>query len=246
MYLLFDVGGTNTRVAVSQNGRSLKDVVIFKTSKNYKQGLENLIMAGKALAGGNKIKAVAGGMAGILSLDKKKIFVAPNLPKWNRQPIYSDLHKAFRCPVLIENDADMAGLGEAHYGAGKGYGIIGYLTISTGIGGCRVTDGRLDKSYLGFEPGFQIVEYKKRNLTYFEPYTDNKKLAVGIHNAIVFWSPEILILGGGRMNDPKIKISGIKKQLKKTLAIFPKLPEIKKAELGDLGGLFGALLLIKR
>ena len=230
MNLLFDIGGTSTRVAVSQDGRSLKDMVIFKTPRDYKKGMESLFAAGKAMAGKRKIKAVAGGVAGILSLDKKKIYNSPNLPKWNNKPIYKDLKRAFRCRVVVENDADVVGLGEAYYGAGKGYNIIAYLTISTGIGGCRITDGKVDKNYLGFEPGHQIMGNKKSKFN----------LARGIHNTIVFWSPEIVILGGGKMNDPKINIPKLRKQLKKTLTIYPKLPVIKRAKLGDVGGLWGA------
>lgn len=229
MNVIFDIGGTNTRVGVSKRGRDIDDLVIYKTPWTYKEGRDKLIASARALAKGERITGVAGGLAGILSLDGKKIYDSPNLPQWNRKPIHEDLEKAFRCEVQIANDADLAGLGEAHFGAGRGFKIVAYLTISTGIGGCRITNGKLDPSYLGFEPGFQIPEMNFNNL------------APGIHNAIVFWSPEVVVLGGGRMKDPKIKISQIKRQLKKTLAFYPKLPQIRRAKLGDLGGLLGAL-----
>lgn len=246
MRVLFDIGGTNTRVGISRTGRNLDDLMIYKTPWKYEKGMDKLVAGGLALARGKKIKSVIGGVAGILSLDGKSIFVSPNLPRWSKRPVRADLERAFGCGAAVANDAALAGLGEAHYGAGKGYGIMAYLTVSTGIGGCRVTGGELDKSHLGFEPGHQIVAYKGGKLKYFEPYTDNRKLAVGLHNAVVFWSPEIIVMGGGRMKDPRIRISELKRQLKRTLAFYPRLPQIKKAELGDLSGLYGALVLSRR
>ena len=71
-----------------------------------------------------------------------------------------------------------------------------------------------------------------------------KYLAVGIANAIVHWSPSAIVLGGSIATKPEgLPLELVKKHLGNILKIFPTLPQIKKAELGDLSGLYGALSL---
>ena len=58
----------------------------------------------------------------------------------------------------IANDTAVVGLGEAHRGAGIGYNIVTYITVSTGVGGTRIVDGRIDRRIYGFEPGHQTID----------------------------------------------------------------------------------------
>ena len=69
-----------------------------------------------------------------------------------------------------------------------------------------------------------------------------EKLAYGIHNSIVHWSPDVIVLGGSMIvGDPAIKISDVRKHLSVISKVYPKLPKINKATLGAVGGLHGAL-----
>ncbi len=62
----------------------------------------------------------------------------------------------------------------------------------------------------------------------------------------VFWSPDVIVLGGSMITgDPSIPLDITEAHLKEILKIYPELPAIKKAELGDSGGLHGALEYIK-
>jgi len=71
-------------------------------------------------------------------------------------------------------------------------------------------------------------------------------LAVGLNNIIVEWSPNCVVLGGSMITgDPSIPLDKTEKYLKEILKIFPQIPTIKKAELGDFGGLYGALAYMK-
>ena len=71
-------------------------------------------------------------------------------------------------------------------------------------------------------------------------------MAIGLNNIIVEWSPDVVVLGGSMITgDPSISIEKTENYLKEILKIFPKLPAIRKAELGDFGGLYGALAFIK-
>jgi glucokinase len=67
----------------------------------------------------------------------------PNLPGWDAVPLRDQLASTFGCPVLVENDANAAAWGEFCHGAGRRTAHMVYLTVSTGIGGGLVLDGRL-------------------------------------------------------------------------------------------------------
>ena len=157
----------------------------------------------------------------------------------------------------------MAGLGEATLGAGKGYSIVAYLTISTGVGGVKIVDGKIDKNVHGFEPGQMMVrdgrlgefvsgmalekKYGKKPEDIKNPAVwqeVEKYLAEGLNNIIVDWSPNIIVLGGGIIQS--INLENIEKSLKENIDIFKDIPPIKKAELGDLNGLYGALEYLKQ
>ena len=68
---------------------------------------------------------------------------SPNLPGWTGYSIEGELSKAFGLRARIDNDANAAALGEYLFGAGKGRKNLVYVTISTGIGGGAIVDGRL-------------------------------------------------------------------------------------------------------
>lgn len=80
---------------------------------------------------------------GPLSQSRGVILSTPNMPGWEEYPLMDRLKQAFHCPAVLENDANAAGLGEALFGAGKGRRFVAYFTISTGIGGGFVQNGRV-------------------------------------------------------------------------------------------------------
>lgn len=77
-------------------------------------------------------------------LDPKEglIIKTPNLP-WEDLPLGKILQEALGCTIYLGNDADVAGLAENRMGAGKGTRHMVYMTISTGIGGGLIVDGKL-------------------------------------------------------------------------------------------------------
>jgi glucokinase len=80
---------------------------------------------------------------GPIDFERGLITAAPNLPGWRNVPVAARLGDRFGCPAVLENDANAAALGEFAFGAGRGARHLVYLTISTGIGGGLVLDGRL-------------------------------------------------------------------------------------------------------
>jgi glucokinase len=71
------------------------------------------------------------------------IFEAPNLPGWENIPLADEIISRFNCPVVINNDANLAAWGEWKFGAGRGVNDVLYLTIGTGIGGGVISQGQL-------------------------------------------------------------------------------------------------------
>jgi glucokinase len=71
------------------------------------------------------------------------IYSPPNLPGWDNVPLRDVLQQQFNRPTIIENDAHTAGLGEYMFGAGRGSKYMVYLTVSTGIGGGIIIDGKI-------------------------------------------------------------------------------------------------------
>lgn len=259
---MFDIGGTHMRLALGDGvSRSLNAVSILDTPQDVREGLALLSSTARKMLAGKTCQAAAGGVAGPFDTARTQLLRAPHLPGWVRVELKKEIENALGIPVFLENDAALAALGEAHFGSGKGHQIVAYINIGTGVGGTRVVDGRIDKSALGFEPGHQLISmsapyaleeyisgraleerFGKKPFEIKDTGTWNEVaqyLAHGIANTIVHWSPNIVLLGGALTNTIPLDI--VQKQVKELLTIFPDLPPIEKAALGDSSGLWGAL-----
>lgn len=270
MHILFDIGGTHTRVALHRDGNAFETPVIFETPTLYADGVAKLIATITELLKGEKVQSIVGGIAGLVDRETGELESSHNLPDWAGKPLSVDLVTAFGANVFLENDSAMVGLGEAHFGSGKGFPIVAYITISTGVGGARIVDGQIDEHVTGFEPGQQIIDIdgsvfsagKDTNLGDYisgkaveartgkrpSEITDKvfwddiaKALAYGLNNTIVHWSPSVVVLGGSMMHDVGIPIDVTDKYLTEIMTGYSSVPPLAKAELGDLGGLYGAL-----
>ena len=272
MYLVFDIGGTNTRIGVSEDGKTLNSKII-PTEKDFQVGIRAIKKIADELSGSQKIDAIAGGIAGPLDKDKTMLVKSPHVSGWVNKPLKLELEKIFNCSVSLENDTALVGLGEATAGAGVGKSIVVYITVSTGVGGVRIVDGKIDRNSLGFEPGHQVIlpngspcncggighletlvagfylerTYKQKPQDIKDPQVWNevaRYLGLGLCNSIVHWSPDIVVLGGAVMKS--VDLEKVKSSLKEYLTIFPIPPKIVLGTLGDEGGLYGALKLLER
>ena len=269
MYLLFDIGGSKMRLAVSKDGETFEEPKIVPTPKDFDDGMLAFKKVANELLGGEKAEMAGGGMKGPFNKEKTMVVNSPSFPDWDNKPLKEELEKAVGAPVFIENDTAIVGLGEMHSGAGKGADIGVYITVSTGVGGAKYENSIIDENRFGFEPGHQIIDFennksleslvsgtaleKRMGKKAFE-VTDTaiwdelaKTLAYGLYNTILHWSPDIVVLGGPMIvGEPAIDVGAVKKYLNDINSIFPELPEIKKAELEDFGGLYGALAFLKQ
>ena len=92
---------------------------------------------------GSRLAAVGVGCGGPLDRRRGLILSPPNLPGWDEFPIVALLREHFGVPVLLDNDANAAALGEHRHGAGQGLKHLVYMTISTGIGGGVIVSNKI-------------------------------------------------------------------------------------------------------
>jgi len=77
------------------------------------------------------------------------ILKTPNIKEWQNFPLGPTLSNHFKVPAFVDNDANLAALGEWKFGAGRGHHHLLYLTISTGVGGGVIADDHLLQGYHG-------------------------------------------------------------------------------------------------
>lgn len=270
MHIVSDIGATKTRIAGSIDLEAFGQPLIFETQQDYRAALARFVEAAKQISGGHTIEGAAIGVPGVISRDKRSLTHAANLPLWNGAAIAEDLQSALNASVSIENDAALAGLGEAIAGAGQGCAIMAYMTVSTGVNGVRIVDGDIDRATYGFEIGEQLlgVQATAPNLeqlvsgrTISERFGVNpwelredhpiweelaQIIAIALHNTNAYWSPERIVIGGSMMNEIGISMHRIRMHLEALPRKYPVVPKIVHASLGDVGGLWGALARLKR
>lgn len=108
----------------------------------------------------NDLTAVGVCIAGFYDWQQRLLMHSPNLPGWSNVPLESILAEKFNLPVLVENDANAAAIGEARLGAGANQQNVVFVTISTGIGAGLVINGQLYRGHCGLagEFGHIIVQ----------------------------------------------------------------------------------------
>ena len=90
-----------------------------------------------------KLDSISIAAAGVIDFDKGVITASPNLPGWYDIPLRGIVREKYGVNTFLINDADAAALGEHRFGAGKGVNTLVYLTVSTGIGGGIIINGKL-------------------------------------------------------------------------------------------------------
>lgn len=275
-YVLFDIGGTKTRVAVTEDLKTFSDPIKFDTPARFEDGIKEMVKAVKELTKA-PLRGMAGGIRGQLNDTKTAIVHDQLLSGWVDQPLVPTLKKKLNTEVYLENDAALAGVGEVAFGAGKDLDIVVYHTVSTGVGGAKIEQGRIDDFRTGFEPGHQILDIDHTILGEgVEPTLENLVsgraleermgvkpidipqgdaiwdqlayyLAHGLRNSILFWSPDAIILGGSMiLGNPRILLDDIIKHTNDVVGEVTEVPLIRDAALGDFAGLYGAMALLNQ
>lgn len=150
-----DLGGTSVKYAlVSKAGDSffegeLPSLASLSAEKVKEQLLcATTTVLNEACSEGLPVKGIGIGTPGIVDETRRIILGgAENIVGWENVDIASYLERNTSLPVIVGNDANLMGLGETMFGAGKGKTHVVFLTIGTGIGGAVIIDGKLFGGY---------------------------------------------------------------------------------------------------
>lgn len=94
------------------------------------------------LLGDHKPAAIGISFGGPVDAQTGVVRLSHHVPGWENHPLQEVLVQEFSVPVRIDNDANVAALGEHRFGAGQGYDSLLYLTVSTGVGGGWILNGQ--------------------------------------------------------------------------------------------------------
>ena len=165
LILAADVGGTRMRAAlVDRGGRLLvRRDAPTPSDVDVPAALIDLIATVGATVERAAVSHAVVGLPGAVDYDAGCLLSAPNLPDgWPDSLSADQLSERLGFHVHVANDADLAAVGEAAFGAGAGLdGVIAYLTVSTGIGAGVVEGGRLLRGRHSFgEFGHSVVDWR--------------------------------------------------------------------------------------
>lgn len=140
-----DLGGTQVRAGLVAGG-----VVVARAAErtDVAGGPEAVLrqiagLIAQVAPEGTGARAVGVCSPGPLDTETGTILNIPTLPGWDGLPLRDLLAERTGLPVVLENDGIAAAHGEWRHGAGRGLSHLVYVTVSTGVGGGVVADGRL-------------------------------------------------------------------------------------------------------
>ncbi len=265
MYLAIDIGGTKTLVASFTNSGKLHEQIRFETPKEYTQFISQLREATKELSV-DIFQMCAVAAPGLIDRKKGIVIAFGNLP-WKNTTIKKDIKAIVRCPVILENDAKIAGLSEALL-IRKKYRKVLYITVSTGISAGLIVNGKIDPELADSEAGHMKVQYNDR-LQVWENIAsgqaikkrygkiaadiNNKKtwkeishrLALGINGLIAIIQPEVIVIGGGVGSHFHKYGKLLKEELQKYATPLTPVPPIVGAKHPEQAVIYGCYHLAK-
>lgn len=146
-----DFGGTNIRIGLfdTEGGLVKEHRLPTEADKGKEYIIENLKCNIEKIKGDRGLGGIGIGMPGPLNPYEGLVLKPVNLPDWDSVPLAAIISDYFKVPCFIENDCNVAALAEALEGAGKGYPIVFYLTVSTGVGGGLCINGEIISGAFG-------------------------------------------------------------------------------------------------
>lgn len=218
MYLAIDIGGTKTLLATFDRSGKLLDKTRFETPVSYEYFVLSLAECFEKNKHPGKYELCVAGAPGKIDRTTGTGVAFGNLP-WENVPLGTDIQNITGVKTIIENDANLAGLSEAIL-VSKQYPKALYVTISTGIGGILIIDGKIDPDLADTEFGHMMFEHQGKLQRWQEfasgkaiyqkfglpakditdPsawYVISRNIAIGLTNVVSTLNPDVVIIGGG-------------------------------------------------
>src|SRR5258707_2204183 len=149
-----DLGGTNLRAAsIDRSGKMIRKIAASTALSAGREAVVADMVAAidtlRAERGDDPLAGVGVGRPGFIIMEKGVITGSPNMPGFDNFPIRDEIERQLGAPVVLENDANAAALGEKWMGAGRDYDDLVLLTLGTGIGGGIISGGKVLHGFVG-------------------------------------------------------------------------------------------------
>jgi predicted NBD/HSP70 family sugar kinase len=268
MYLGIDVGASKILFAVFEPGGKKVSEHKVKTPRDYQNFLAAIKQAVHVDLSSYHFSWACCGIPGWIDFKKGVAVGFGNLP-WQNVPVKTDLQQQLTSiNLLIHNDSKLAGLSEAVLVMDK-YKKVLYMTISTGIGGGVIVDGKIAAGFENFEPGQMVFEYGGKPVQWediasgrtlkarygklaseindpviWQEYS--KSLVIGFEDVLANVQPDVVIIGGGvGAHFEKFK-SYLEEGLKQINNPLVPTPPLLKAQRSEEAVIYGCYEYIKQ
>ncbi|HEX9077624.1 MAG TPA: ROK family protein [Anaerolineae bacterium] len=148
--LALDFGGTKLSAAIANIGErewSALKRVLTPPNKNAQYDMETMLELARQLLDGRIPAGIGVSFGGPVDARRGRVILSHHVPGWEDTPLREQLQETLQAPASIDNDANVAALGEYHFGAGvvggRRVSSLLYVTVSTGVGGGWVLDGSI-------------------------------------------------------------------------------------------------------
>ncbi len=144
-----DLGGTSLRIAaVESSGKVLEKITAgTEVARGRDRVIDEMCATVRTLAlkyrASDELAGIGVGVPGIIDMATGMLRQSPNLPGWHDYPVREEIEGRIGTPVVLENDANAAALGEKWLGAAAEVDDMCMLTLGTGVGGGLVLQGRI-------------------------------------------------------------------------------------------------------
>ena len=144
-----DLGGTNLRIAaISTAGHLLEKVtlgtkVALGPDHVIAEMCDAILRLSSQYRSGGTLLGAGVGIPGIIDLETGMVRTSANLPGWSDYPVRNEIERRLGARVFLENDANVAALGEKWLGAAREVNDMAMITLGTGIGGCIILNGKI-------------------------------------------------------------------------------------------------------
>ena len=144
-----DMGGTNLRIAaITREGQLLEKITLgVKVALGRDYVIGEMCDAVKRLSeqyrGTGRFVGAGIGVPGIIDVEAGIMRKSANLPGWTDYPVRDEIERRLGTRIFLDNDANVAALGEKWLGAGRDVDNMAMLTLGTGIGGAIILNGKI-------------------------------------------------------------------------------------------------------
>ena len=165
-FLGIEIGGTKLQLVVGDDHARIVDRIRFVVDpklgadgirKQIRQGLDKMRL--------HSVSAIGIGFGGPVDHNSGKILTSYQISGWGDFVLQEWLEKLTRIPVWIDNDANVAALGESLYGAGKDKHVVFYVTMGSGVGAGIVINKKIYHGATNSEAEFGHIRLSKSGRT---------------------------------------------------------------------------------